>query len=129
MNKTESKIFDPTCFMNHEKSEETKDFIMQQTLVRVKDPKISLEFYCNTLGMQLIHYLDFPQWSFYVYFVGYVDQACIPENSKERWEFCLKTPGCIEITHNHGSADLDGLIYNTGNADTTGTLNNKSVKG
>ena len=69
-----------------------------------------LDFYCNILGMQLIHYLDFPQWSFSVYFVGYVDRFVIPENSKERWEFCLKTPGCIELTHNYGSEEKDGLI-------------------
>ena len=85
--------FDPSAFLAGNKPSQTQDFIMQQTMIRVKDPKISLEFYCNILGMRLIHYLDFPQWNFSVYFVGYVDKARIPENAKERWEFCLKTPG------------------------------------
>ena len=121
--------FDPSAFLAGNKPSETQDFIMQQTMMRVKDPKVSLEFYCNILGMQLIHYLDFPQWKFSVYFVGYVDKARIPENAKERWEFCLKTPGCIELTHNHGSETEDGNVYNTGNADATGTADKKPVKG
>ena len=125
----DSKKFDPSSFLNCEKPPETKDFVMQQTMMRVKDPKVSLEFYCNILGMQLIHYLDFPQWNFTVYFVGYVDKANIPASSKERWEYCLKTPGCIELTHNYGSESEDGKIYNTGNADTTGTSDGKPVKG
>ena len=124
-----NKKFDPSSFLNCEKPPETKDFVMQQTMMRVKDPKVSLDFYCNILGMQLIHYLDFPQWKFAVYFVGYVDKANIPVNSKERWEYCLKTPGCVELTHNYGSENEDGKIYNTGNADTIGTSDGKPVKG
>ena len=121
--------FDPSAFLTGNKAPETKDFIMQQTMMRVKDPKVSLEFYCNILGMQLIHYSDFPQWKFTVYFVGYVDKARIPESSKERWEFCLKTPGCVELTHNYGSEIEEGKVYNTGNADATGTSDNKPVRG
>ena len=121
--------FDPSAFLSCDKPKETDDFVMQQTMLRVKDPKVSLEFYCNILGMQLIHYLDFPQWKFTVYFVGYVDPSTIPADSKERWEFCLRTPGCVELTHNYGSENEDGMVYNTGNADPTGTTDNKPVKG
>ena len=31
---------------------------MQQTMMRVKDPVKSLEFYCNVLGFRLIHYSE-----------------------------------------------------------------------
>lgn len=31
-------------------TEETKDFIMQQTMYRIKDPKQSLDFYTRVLG-------------------------------------------------------------------------------
>ncbi len=36
----------------------TEDFIMQQTMIRVKDPIKSLDFYCNVLGFRLIHYSE-----------------------------------------------------------------------
>ena len=38
--------------------DETKDYIMQQTMIRVKDPIQSLDFYCNILGFRLIHYSE-----------------------------------------------------------------------
>lgn len=38
--------------------DETKDYIMQQTMIRVKDPIQSLDFYCKILGFRLIHYSE-----------------------------------------------------------------------
>ena len=35
---------DPSC----------KDFIMQQTMMRIKDPKVSLDFYSRVLGMRCV---------------------------------------------------------------------------
>lgn len=32
----------------------TKDFIFQQTMLRVKDPKASLDFYSRVLGMRYL---------------------------------------------------------------------------
>lgn len=49
---------DVSSFLNGPRPEETKDYIMQQTMVRVKDPVKSLEFYCNILGFRLIHYSE-----------------------------------------------------------------------
>ena len=37
----------------------TKDFFFQQTMLRIKDPKISLKFYSDVLGMRLVLYLFF----------------------------------------------------------------------
>ena len=49
---------DVSSFMTNPQPQETKDYIMQQTMMRVKDPVKSLEFYCNVLGFRLIHYSE-----------------------------------------------------------------------
>lgn len=35
-----------------EPDDSCKDFIMQQTMMRIKDPKVSLDFYTRVLGMR-----------------------------------------------------------------------------
>ena len=41
----------------------------------------------------------------------------------------MSTPGCVEITWNHGSETSADKVYNTGNSDTTGTADGQKVKG
>jgi len=127
---TTSTTPDVSRFMSGDRPEGTKDYVMQQTMIRVKDPMKSLEFYCDALGFKLVMYREFPQWGFNVYFVAPVDSSSIPEGDKDaQWEYCMKLPGCIELTYNYGSEKEDGLVYNTGNADKTGVSNGESVKG
>ena len=128
---TTSQQPDVSQFMTGDRPEGTKDYVMQQTMIRVKDPIVSLKFYCDVLGFKLVYYSEFPQWGFNVYFVAPVDSSQIPptENKEELWKFCMNTPGCIELTYNYGSETEDGLVYNTGNADTTGVPNGDKVKG
>ena len=42
--------------------------VLQQTMLRIKDPKVSVPFYEKHFGMQLVHKYDFPQWKFSLYF-------------------------------------------------------------
>ena len=42
--------FDPEKYITKERSDETCKYVMQQTMLRVKDPAESLDFYCNVLG-------------------------------------------------------------------------------
>mmetsp|Transcript_14794 Transcript_14794/g.35764 ORF Transcript_14794/g.35764 Transcript_14794/m.35764 type:complete len:288 (+) Transcript_14794:1617-2480(+) len=120
---------DVSRFQTGERPEGTEDFIMQQTMLRVKDPVKSLEFYCDVLGFRLVMYLEFPQYGFNVYFVCPSNAADIPEGQAAQWEYCMNTPGTIELTWNYGSESEEGPVYNTGNADSTGTHDGQKIKG
>ena len=112
-----------------EREPATRDFIMQQTMLRVKDPAASLAFYCDVLGFNLVTHREFEQWGFNVYFVAPVDPASIPSDPEERFAFCMRTPGCIELTWNYGSEGETGPVYNVGNGDATGTKDGEAVRG
>ena len=102
---------------------------MQQTMIRVKDPQVSLDFYTKVLGFNLVMFRDFPEWGFSVYFVAYCDKSTIPSNPEEQFAFCMRSPACVELTWNHGSESGEGAVYNTGNSDSTGTADGEKVKG
>ena len=59
-----SSNLDVSKYMTGDRPDGTKDYIMQQTMIRVKDPEKSLDFYCNVLGFKLVMYREFPQWGF-----------------------------------------------------------------
>ncbi|KAF4371505.1 hypothetical protein G4B88_008220 [Cannabis sativa] len=81
--------------------EATKGYIMQQTMFRIKDPKLSLDFYSRVLGMSLLKRLDFPEMKFSLYFLGY--------------------EATIELTHNWGTeSDPEFKGYHNGNSDPRG---------
>jgi len=127
---TSEGSLDVSRFMAGARPDGTEKFVMQQTMVRVKDPTTSLEFYCDILGFKLVMYREFPQWGFNVYFVAPVNSVDIPEGDPDaQWNYCMNLPGCIELTWNYGSEKEEGLVYNTGNGDSTGTADGEKVKG
>ena len=64
----------------------TDGFTMNQTMLRIRDPKASLAFYCDVLGMTLLDRYDFESMEFSLYFVGYPDAAdgAIPDDRLDR---------------------------------------------
>jgi lactoylglutathione lyase len=98
----------------------TKNFLLQQTMLRIKDPKISLDFYTKVLGMTLMCKLDFADMAFSLYFLGYVDGADVPEDPVERARWMFGVPGCLELTHNWGTeTDPEFAGYHNGNTDAS----------
>jgi len=104
----------------HEPDESTKDCMFQQTMVRIKDPKKSLEFYTNVLGMRLLKQLDFPSMKFSLYFVGYESKDDIPPDDDERRVWALTRKATLELTHNWGTESQPEFKYHSGNTDPRG---------
>ena len=76
----------------------TSQFVMQQTMYRIKDPKKSLPFYTNVLGMRLLQKFNFPELHCSLYFLGYEDPKDIPSDKKESIEWLFRRKGTIELT-------------------------------
>jgi len=94
----------------------------QQTMLRIKDPKLSVPFYCENFGMTLIHWIRFDQWGFTVYFLerkreGQASPECTMEKTSVECEKYLNTMDgtTIELTHNHGSEDKEDFKVWNGN--------------
>jgi lactoylglutathione lyase len=95
----------------------------QQSMIRIKDPAVSVPFYESHFGMTVVCRRDFPDMKFSLFFM-----ACLPAGtelpeptSDAAWEWCLGYNGVtLELTHNHGTEAEDGLLYHNGNSDPRG---------
>jgi len=74
-------------------------YILNHTMIRVKDPQESLKFYRDILGMSLIQKWDFDTAQFSLYFLAY-DTA---ENALYRGKKVFEREGVLELTHNWGT--------------------------
>ncbi|PFH47265.1 hypothetical protein AMATHDRAFT_50431 [Amanita thiersii Skay4041] len=104
---------------------ETANFKLQQfqltagqfnhTMIRIKDPKKSLNFYMNILGMDLMSTLPFDDFT--LYFLAYNhDGVELTPEQKEKARFSRE--GVLELTHNHGTeSDPNFQGYASGNSE------------
>ncbi len=96
----------------------TRDYVMNQTMLRIKDPEKSVAFYRDVLGMTLIQQFDFAEMGFSLYFMGYPTQA-VPEDPQIRAKWLFDQPALLELTHNHGT-EADDTQYHNGNDEPRG---------
>ncbi|MCC5811538.1 MAG: lactoylglutathione lyase [Ectothiorhodospiraceae bacterium] len=97
---------------------ETEGYVFNQTMMRIKDPKRTLDFYTRLLGMRLIRKLDFPEMKFSLYFLGMAteEQAKqIPRDVAGRTRYTFGQPAMLELTHNWGTEDDPDFSYHNGN--------------
>jgi len=94
---------------------ETASFKFNHTMIRVKDPKASLDFYQRILGMDLISKIALSDFT--VYFVAFNHSGReLTDDEKEKTRFTRE--GVLELTHNHGTeSDPNFQGYASGNTD------------
>ena len=100
----------------------TAGFVMNQTMLRIRDPEVTVAFYQDVLGMTLLDRYDFEAMQFSLYFVGYLaPDESIPADRAARAQWVFGRPALIELTHNWGSeSDADFAGYHNGNSDPRG---------
>lgn len=98
----------------------TKDYVFQQTMLRVKDPKKSLKFYSEVLGLRCLHRLHFETMKFSIYFMGYENEEDFPKGDEERLAWCFSRKATLELTHNWGSENENDTEYHNGNSEPKG---------
>lgn len=101
--------------------EATAGYVLNQTMLRIKDPEVSIPFYQHVLGMTLVKTLPFADMGFTLYFLGYVaKESGVPLDADARVEFAFAQPAMLELTHNHGSERQAGPVYHAGNSEPRG---------
>jgi lactoylglutathione lyase len=105
--------------MSDRRIEATRGFVLNQTMLRIKDPERTIAFYTEVLGMTLLDRFDFDDMAFSLYFLGYPTDP-VPTDPKTRAKWIFDQPALLELTHNHGTeADADALYHN-GNSEPRG---------
>ena len=94
-------------------------FVLNQTMLRIKDPEASVAFYRDAMGMTLLDRYDFPALKFSLYFMGY-PQGPIPDDRAQRIEWVFQQPALLELTHNWGSEVDPAFGYHNGNSEPRG---------
>ena len=94
-------------------------FVLNQTMLHIKDPEQSVPFYRDVLGMTLLERFDFADMGFSLYFMGY-PTGPVPQEPEERARWIFDQPALLELTHNHGTETADGPVYHNGNDEPRG---------
>lgn len=99
----------------------TRGFVLNHSMLRVKNPQVALAFYTQVLGMRVLRKLDFPEMKFSLYFLAQLDdEAQVPNDAGERMVWAFRQRGILELTHNWGTEDDAAFRYHDGNAQPQG---------
>lgn len=108
--------------VNKKDATDTSTYRFNHTMIRVRDPKKSLDFYLNVLGMKLFRKHDFEAAKFSLYFLGYDHDHDFAAGELTR-EIQSSKQGIIELTHNWGTENDDSFEgYHNGNSTENGAV-------
>ncbi|GJQ11466.1 hypothetical protein GpartN1_g3257.t1 [Galdieria partita] len=97
--------------------------VFAQTMIRIKDPEKSKDFYENKLGLKLLTRLDFPSLTFSLYFFAYTQDTTpsmeLSQTQRARWLWNVPYP-TLELTHNWGTEKDPSFCYHNGNENPKG---------
>lgn len=100
---------------------ETQAYTFNHTMLRIKDPKASLDFYTRVLGMKLVRKLDFAEWKFSLFFLAYVPEGTqVPEDNEANAKYAFGREAVLELTHNWGTEEAATTPYHNGNTEPRG---------
>lgn len=101
---------------------DVEGFTLAQTMLRVKDPKVSVPFYRDNFGMSVIAEKHFPGAKFSLYFLATLPEGSeLPDPKEGGMAWMKQWPGCVlELTHNHGTEDDPDFAYHNGNTKPQG---------
>lgn len=101
---------------------EADGFIFNHTMLRIKDPVKSLEFYTGVLGMTLVKHRTFPDAKFDLYFLAQLteDERKHLPSGDELKDYVSYQRGILELTHNYGTEEQADFAYHNGNSEPRG---------
>lgn len=96
---------------------DTQSYRLNHTMIRVKDPDVSLKFYLDVMGMTLMRTLEMKDAKFNLYFLGYGE---VPAETDEGVSPVARHEGILELTWNFGTEKEEGRVYHDGNTEPKG---------
>ncbi|MFB6348880.1 lactoylglutathione lyase [Moraxella marmotae] len=102
--------------------EQSEGYIFNHTMLRVKDPVKSLEFYTGVLGMTLLKHRSFPEAQFDLYFLARLseeERQQLPAGDELK-DFVSRQRSILELTHNYGTENDADFCYHDGNSEPRG---------
>ncbi|MFK7159747.1 lactoylglutathione lyase [Marinospirillum sp. MEB164] len=118
-----SQHFEAAPGLHPSKDPATQGFVFNQTMLRIKDPEITLDFYTRVLGMTLVRKLDFPEMHFTLFFLASLEEQDLANWSQDAAERTVQTfsrPAMLELTWNWGTESDEQCQYHNGNEEPKG---------
>ncbi|KAI9372449.1 glyoxalase I [Aspergillus egyptiacus] len=95
---------------------DTSTYKLNHTMIRVKDPKKSVEFY-KFLGLNQIQKLEFPDNKFSLYFLAYNGPSSLQGDRHQGDRHWTDRHAVLELTHNYGTESDPNYSVANGNTE------------